>query len=693
MTIAKITDHAQRAADFVLSYLDDSESVHALLAAFAAELQRLEDVAHSVLSVTVQAAVGVELDVYGALVGLQREGLSDEVFRRLILARVAMLQAGGIAELVTNAVAAFVGVPVVYQSPPRIPGFMLQFESADACSPLDDSSVQAVAALFLEGRPVAVTGELSETFAAPTPFGFDHDTDAGGFDVGPLAGGALSARTIANQEGTWLENRPELPTTGLVESFQAADLCALTDQDEVTTWGPLYAAGIGASLGPTYQRTGCVGERGSVDFADAPGSSLGYNGGSGAAEGIVPRTADPFTLYLRVRPHSAHDGVVFAQASQDGGWMDGSLVVAATASGTWVCLLGGSAESGAVDLVADQVVARWVDLVIVRNGTTVDLYVNETLGESEDDPTDLVLGPYGTILGSVAADGEGWLDTQDLFFDGEVSAVVCYSVAHGPDERAAVRAYLDATEGEVVSPDYFRELGQDPDLTNAWPLLETLDDAGGVRTLTAVSGGAALVDVYGQRGFAKARQFNGTGYLNTSIFDLQTGPTDDFTVVGVFSLDATGTANPGMMGAGVNTTTRIFGVYVAGTTVAFKLGDSTGTTAFSTYSLPTVKDGQFRMFAGVVDRGAGTMVVYIFEPGGVSYTGSVGSLVGLGDISPPVGFRVGATTGVATMKGFGLGVHLVQRALTFAELETLAAGILAPPESGFDSGFSSGFGV
>jgi hypothetical protein len=97
MTIpTKITDHGTRAADNELGQFDDSPRMQAAAKIQGDEIQQAEDILYEIMTeITLATAVGVQLDMYGAIVGWPRLGLDDDDYRSLITVAIRINQGDG----------------------------------------------------------------------------------------------------------------------------------------------------------------------------------------------------------------------------------------------------------------------------------------------------------------------------------------------------------------------------------------------------------------------------------------------------------------------------------------------------------------------------------------------------------------------------------------------------------------------
>ncbi len=84
----KIADHTVLALDDLLSQFDNSPKLRKLVEIITDQVQLFEDVTYEVLiERLLDAAAGVQLDVYGRVVGglaLSRGGRTDDAFREII---------------------------------------------------------------------------------------------------------------------------------------------------------------------------------------------------------------------------------------------------------------------------------------------------------------------------------------------------------------------------------------------------------------------------------------------------------------------------------------------------------------------------------------------------------------------------------------------------------------------------------
>lgn len=96
MTIEQDNDHVRRTLRRLRSQFQEKPNIAALVSAFAAEMQGIEDALFSLLTQRLLAsAVGVQLDTMGRIVKRAREGLGDDDYRAVLTAWIRANRSGG----------------------------------------------------------------------------------------------------------------------------------------------------------------------------------------------------------------------------------------------------------------------------------------------------------------------------------------------------------------------------------------------------------------------------------------------------------------------------------------------------------------------------------------------------------------------------------------------------------------------
>lgn len=96
MTVTKTTTHVDEAKALLVEQFRGKPDLEALLSAFIAQVQDLEDVLFQLLENRwLDTASGVQLDGIGAIVGLERLGLNDDDYRTALRAQIRLNRSSG----------------------------------------------------------------------------------------------------------------------------------------------------------------------------------------------------------------------------------------------------------------------------------------------------------------------------------------------------------------------------------------------------------------------------------------------------------------------------------------------------------------------------------------------------------------------------------------------------------------------
>jgi hypothetical protein len=131
MALELITTHAADALARLTQTLKGKPNLEALLTALAAEPQALENALYSLYSErTIDAAVGVQLDVIGTIVGQERESSADDdAYRLRLKARVKSNKSSGTVSEILDVFISLLGVPDGLRIEPQYPAaFILHLE-------------------------------------------------------------------------------------------------------------------------------------------------------------------------------------------------------------------------------------------------------------------------------------------------------------------------------------------------------------------------------------------------------------------------------------------------------------------------------------------------------------------------------------------------------------------------------------
>ena len=160
-TLVHVPDHGDRAVDALLSVNKCKPRISALARAQGNGAQLLEDpVFGFVVGWSVDTVSGSALDVFGRIVGEQRQGLGDSAYRRFIQARIKANVSDGSRNELTEIYALLMDANDVryFDLPPA--AFAIQAQRADW---LDDVTAARVVAFMRDVKPAGVGMSLVES--------------------------------------------------------------------------------------------------------------------------------------------------------------------------------------------------------------------------------------------------------------------------------------------------------------------------------------------------------------------------------------------------------------------------------------------------------------------------------------------------------------------------------------------------
>lgn len=176
-----VGDHPLRMSRRMLSQFWGQPNIDAFFKALGQSVQALEDEAFGVLiSTTFTAAVGHDLDVWGALVGEPRGSFDDEDYRVFIQARqLANLSTGRRDEMI--AIWQLVTAPYLdVRHTDHYPA-SIQFDVLRA-DPMSAEQLARAGQIMRAAKPGGVGIALIESITGY--FGFDEDVDSEPYDIG-----------------------------------------------------------------------------------------------------------------------------------------------------------------------------------------------------------------------------------------------------------------------------------------------------------------------------------------------------------------------------------------------------------------------------------------------------------------------------------------------------------------------------
>jgi hypothetical protein len=173
----------------------DKPVLTALLAAFVAEVQELEDSAETLRTLRLlDNSEGVQLDTYGAIVGLERLGLGDDDYRAMLKIWVYANRAHGGGDNVLYVVAAALGEDFDFQLIEHYPAAML----VELFSPLeiDEATVARLVKRVRQGgvntQITWTSEEEADVFLFATGDDYEDSTTQGAGDDAQTTGGHLA---------------------------------------------------------------------------------------------------------------------------------------------------------------------------------------------------------------------------------------------------------------------------------------------------------------------------------------------------------------------------------------------------------------------------------------------------------------------------------------------------------------------
>ena len=179
--------HTEKALLRIPEYLKEKDNFAALLSAIIDPIQDIEDATFDVLTGrTIDVAVDAQLDRLGSIVGRDRDGLSDDDYRRYIRAQIATNNSEGTTnEILTIARLVIYDVDVALQVLPQAPASFVLRASGAAVS----ADVAAIVAEFVGAAKSAGVRAIVEWSAVAPTAAFCFANGPGlGFGAGAFAG-------------------------------------------------------------------------------------------------------------------------------------------------------------------------------------------------------------------------------------------------------------------------------------------------------------------------------------------------------------------------------------------------------------------------------------------------------------------------------------------------------------------------
>jgi len=176
-------DYDEQMRRLLLSQDRDKPNILALARAIATGLQTVEDDLFDLpLSTSLALGTGDALDKLGAIVGEARLGLDDDAYRRFIGAKILVNRSEGTPEELLAIFRIITGSENCYHYDLPPGGFVLVTVRT---SWMTDVEMRRVRRMMDDARAAGIAMELIE--AAPGYFGFEGDSRADAFDIGPFS--------------------------------------------------------------------------------------------------------------------------------------------------------------------------------------------------------------------------------------------------------------------------------------------------------------------------------------------------------------------------------------------------------------------------------------------------------------------------------------------------------------------------
>lgn len=187
-----IPDHEERAVNRLASQFR-KPLIEGMLKALVKPMQGIEDAGKDVQELRwLDTATGVQLDLFGTIVGEPRGGKEDETYRRFLRARILINTSEGLAEQVIKIFNTITLSTKTYYATYR-PAEITLMANVDLLT-LGVISAQQVLELTRQGVAGGVNLYHVGSYDADNPFVFDEDPDGTGFgDVFDAAAGGLFA--------------------------------------------------------------------------------------------------------------------------------------------------------------------------------------------------------------------------------------------------------------------------------------------------------------------------------------------------------------------------------------------------------------------------------------------------------------------------------------------------------------------
>jgi hypothetical protein len=180
-----IDNHVQQALNRLLQQYKGKPRIAALFTALVNQIQDLEDAVYSLNEGrSVYGSVGEQLDLLGTLVGIRRNGLSDDQYRLFILGKIGE----NTSDTTSDKIAAIYGILLggaIVQEQDLYPAGVGLLAGGD----IDESLWQTVWSMVQLSLGAGIRLEFLGLYNPENPFSFDEDGDGFGDALDLDAGG------------------------------------------------------------------------------------------------------------------------------------------------------------------------------------------------------------------------------------------------------------------------------------------------------------------------------------------------------------------------------------------------------------------------------------------------------------------------------------------------------------------------
>jgi len=190
---SKITNHLSQAIDRIAEQYKDSPKFVSLITSIANQTQEIEDVFFTLYDGRwVDTAIGQTLDDFGTIVGQERLGYDDDFYRILLYVKIVQNYSEGETETIINAYKLITQATSVYLEEYYPSGVYLMSDGQ-----INLNVQKFVFEKLQEIVSAGVRIDFIGLFDTVSPFGFEQDPSANGFDDGTnLVSAGIFAETL-----------------------------------------------------------------------------------------------------------------------------------------------------------------------------------------------------------------------------------------------------------------------------------------------------------------------------------------------------------------------------------------------------------------------------------------------------------------------------------------------------------------